>query len=170
MSEFPALHHPPKMKSLPKIIFNSFLLLNGQCGIQVRPPASSDDFCLPFYMYPSSMVACYSYTSRKRISCSSQTSTAAGQRCRSGSPWNLYSTVNTSLQAQINHTAHSTVKKIDKKKKKKLVNAVIKKKHEIKSGIHSSNSRKTMAIHDMKIRNRKQMMLMKTLLLRIQDC
>ena len=52
-------HHPPKMNVLPKkLFFNSILLLNGQCGIKVRPPTCSDDLCLPFciYRYPYSMV------------------------------------------------------------------------------------------------------------------
>ena len=52
-----------------KIVFTSSLLLNGKCSIQVlyiRPPNNSDDLCLLFCLYPSSMVqaipVCHSLT------------------------------------------------------------------------------------------------------------
>ena len=44
-------HHPPKMEVLPKLFFKSSLLLNGQWGIQVRPPNSNDDFSLFFCLF-----------------------------------------------------------------------------------------------------------------------
>ena len=52
-------HHPPKMDVLPNFFFLQIILylLNGQCGIQVRPPNSSDDLCLLLRKNPSSMPA-----------------------------------------------------------------------------------------------------------------
>ena len=37
-------------------LFKSSLLLNGQCCIQVRHQKNSDDLCLLFCLYPSSMI------------------------------------------------------------------------------------------------------------------
>ena len=45
----------PKWMFCQQILFKTFLLLNGQCGIQVRPPNNSDNLCLLFCLYPSSM-------------------------------------------------------------------------------------------------------------------
>ena len=46
----------PKMSQ--KLLFKSYLLLNGQCDSQVlvRSPNNSDDLCLLFCLYPSSTV------------------------------------------------------------------------------------------------------------------
>ena len=44
----------PKRLLFRNLFFNSTLLLNGWCSIQVRPPSSSDDLCLLFCIYPSS--------------------------------------------------------------------------------------------------------------------
>ena len=44
--------HLTKMDVPPKLFFKSSLLLNGQYGIQVCPPASSDDLYLLFCIYP----------------------------------------------------------------------------------------------------------------------
>ena len=44
-------HQPLNMDVLTK----TSLPLNGQCSHQVRPPNSSDDICLLFCLYPSSM-------------------------------------------------------------------------------------------------------------------
>ena len=41
----------PKWMFFINIFFNSSLLLNGQCGIQVRPPNSSDGFSLNFCLF-----------------------------------------------------------------------------------------------------------------------
>ena len=44
----------PKWMFFLQLFFKSSLLLNGQCGIQVLPPNSSDDICHFFCHYPSS--------------------------------------------------------------------------------------------------------------------
>ena len=46
----------PKGMFSQKLLFKSSLLLNGQCGIQVRPQPNSDDLCLLFCLYPFSIV------------------------------------------------------------------------------------------------------------------
>ena len=45
-----------KLMFSQKPLFKSSLLLNCQCGIQVRALTNSDDICLPFCLYPSSLV------------------------------------------------------------------------------------------------------------------
>ena len=45
----------PKWMLSQKRLFKSSLLLNGNCGIQVRPPITNEDLCLLFCFYPSSM-------------------------------------------------------------------------------------------------------------------
>ena len=48
-------HHLTKMDGLSKTVVQ--IILNGQCGLQVRPPTNSDDLFLLFCLYPSSMLA-----------------------------------------------------------------------------------------------------------------
>ena len=45
----------PKWMFSQRLLFKSSLLLNGLRGIQVGPQTNSDNFCLPFPIYPSSM-------------------------------------------------------------------------------------------------------------------
>ena len=45
----------PKWMFSHKLLFKTSLLLIGQCAIQVSPPNNSDDLCLLFCIYPSSM-------------------------------------------------------------------------------------------------------------------
>ena len=53
----PNHHHTrTKMDVLRKLQFKSTLQLNGQCGIQIRPPTNSDDLYLLFCLYPASML------------------------------------------------------------------------------------------------------------------
>ena len=43
----------PKWMFFHKLLFKTSLLLNGLCGIQVRPTNNSYDLCLLFCLYPS---------------------------------------------------------------------------------------------------------------------
>ena len=54
----------PKRMFFQKLIFKSSLLLNGFCGIQGRPPNSSNDRCLPFCLIFLLLYAVHIYCKR----------------------------------------------------------------------------------------------------------
>ena len=107
-------HHPPKTNSLPKIFFKSFLLLNWLVLHSSTSP-SQQRRPLPSLLYVSFLYGCLLQLHQQEKDFLQQPNINS---CRPA--WQVRvtvePTVNTSLQDQINPTAHSTVKNIDNNK------------------------------------------------------